>query len=259
MFNFLKIAYTQPDESYRGRNMTRKITVGLFLLLNLIATIGLVVQLAPDFQALHQDAQTISQKMPDFTVNAESNKIQTKAEGFAYQTDSILFFFDPDNDISEKEIKDNHKALNPQLTFTVKSNKAEILLAADLLNYTINYQDMPDFSSKLLTTIFNRLGQINALFLFIVLTIAYLITLILSLLRWLFISVFAQSIALLMKLRLKFTQTLRISLLASFIPVSLMALVTAFDVAVPFNFEMIIIFSDILIWLSLKKMKARMV
>lgn len=75
------------------------------LLLSIIMAIPMTKQLFSILSTFHEDCTKIAKKIPDFKI--EDGKLITDdpdAEGFIYQTDTIVFTFDPQGKRSDKEI-----------------------------------------------------------------------------------------------------------------------------------------------------------
>lgn len=79
--------------------------VVLYLLfLSFITAIPFATQVWQAFQNLQTDTQEIASKIPDFTI--ENGRLTTAegTEGFIYQTDSIIFTFDPEGKRKAEDI-----------------------------------------------------------------------------------------------------------------------------------------------------------
>lgn len=76
------------------------------LLLSLISAIPITIQALQIFSDIQSDAQKIAQKIPDFTI--KNGKMQTEnKKGFIYQTNSIVFTFDPAGKRTAKEVSED--------------------------------------------------------------------------------------------------------------------------------------------------------
>ncbi|WP_018658729.1 DUF1189 family protein [Allofustis seminis] len=259
MLNFLKIAYLNPQEIYRGRNITKKMMILFIVLLNLITALGYAIRLAPDFIQLNKDAQIISNHVPNFEIDSEKKQLISDAEGFSYQTSSLLFFFDPNDQVTSQEVEYNHKSLNPQVTIALHEKELDVLLSNNAVHYRKNYASLPDFSHAIFINILHNVGQFNLRLILVIVSIAFIITLLFTILYLWISSLFGQSIALFMGIRLKFSQSLKMALLASFIPTSIVAVATAFVGTVPYGFELCLIFTAFLMKQSLNNMKDKMI
>lgn len=84
--------------------------VVLYLLcLSLVMAIPITTQIWQAFQNLQADTQEIAAKIPDFTIQDGKLTTADATEGFIYQTDSIIFTFDPEgkrnaNDIAKDQL-----------------------------------------------------------------------------------------------------------------------------------------------------------
>ncbi|MHC5268043.1 DUF1189 family protein [Enterococcus sp. LJL98] len=74
------------------------------LLLSAILAIPLTSQMVQIFASMRQDGQKIAENIPDFTIEAGTLNVNKGQEGFIYQTDSIIFTFDPEGKRTAKEI-----------------------------------------------------------------------------------------------------------------------------------------------------------
>lgn len=257
MFKFLKIAYLKPTETYRGRNITKKMTVGMVLLLNLITSIGFLFLMSPQFIELNKDAQEISENIPEFSIDSEDHTLKTDSDGFGYQTQNILVFFDPEDQLKEKEAKNNHEVLSPKITMAFYSKELEFYIG-NSFNYKQKYSKLPGFSASAFRELLNTMGQLNLTFILITFGITYLLNLMFTLLYTLIAGLMGQSIALFMGIRMKFKQAYRVTLLASFIPITVIAIATAIGGIIPYSYELYLLFTALLVYNSLKVMKNRM-
>ncbi|EPH99573.1 MULTISPECIES: DUF1189 domain-containing protein [unclassified Enterococcus] len=73
------------------------------LALSIIMALPISYQISQVLRSIHSDGQQIAEKIPDFTI--EDGKIHTeKKEGFIYQTNSIIFTFDPEGKRTSKDV-----------------------------------------------------------------------------------------------------------------------------------------------------------
>lgn len=72
------------------------------IILSFVMALPTVYQAALMLRDIKQDSSTIAKKIPDFKI--EDGKLKSDNDGFIYQTDSIIFTFDPEGKRSEKEV-----------------------------------------------------------------------------------------------------------------------------------------------------------
>ena len=69
----------------------------LFLLgATVILAVPITLQVNDIFQDFQRDSQKIAQKIPNFSIENGQLTTNGQGEGFIYQTDSIIFTFDPE-------------------------------------------------------------------------------------------------------------------------------------------------------------------
>ncbi|WP_103927069.1 DUF1189 domain-containing protein, partial [Tetragenococcus halophilus] len=116
------------------------------LLLSLIAAIPITLQVRQVFSDIQSDGQEIAEQIPDFTV--EDGKMQTnEQDGFIYQTDSIIFTFDPkgqrtSDDISKDMIGNflSVGLLQEEAVLSLQSNEATEAILGDN-QFELSYDD----------------------------------------------------------------------------------------------------------------------
>lgn len=84
------------DQLQEAKKMNLGVVIFHLLLLSFVLAIPISLQVIQVFSTIQDDGKEIAQKIPDFTI--EKGVLVTKdgAEGFIYQTDSIIFTFDPE-------------------------------------------------------------------------------------------------------------------------------------------------------------------
>ena len=91
-----KQAFFQVSELRHAKKMAFWKVILYAVFLSAILALPITKQVFSVLQEVQQDGQKIAEKLPDFSI--ENGTLQTKAKesGFIYQTDSIIFTFDPD-------------------------------------------------------------------------------------------------------------------------------------------------------------------
>ncbi|MFV0557237.1 MAG: DUF1189 domain-containing protein [Enterococcus sp.] len=69
--------------------------IGYLFFLSAILAIPVTLQMSQIFNDIKADGQKIAEKLPDFTIEDGQMQNVDEDEGFIYQTDSIIFTFDP--------------------------------------------------------------------------------------------------------------------------------------------------------------------
>lgn len=77
------------------------------LFLSLILAIPISAQVVQIFGTIRQDGQQIAENIPDFTIQEGHLVTEKNQEGFIYQTDSIIFTFDPEGKRTAQDISED--------------------------------------------------------------------------------------------------------------------------------------------------------
>ena len=96
-------SFTQLKELKNARNTPFGKSILYLLVLSIIMALPISFQIFQVLNNIKADGQKIATRIPDFTI--KDGKIDTKdKEGFIYQTNSIIFTFDPEGRRSEKDV-----------------------------------------------------------------------------------------------------------------------------------------------------------
>lgn len=118
------------------------------LLLSLIAAIPITLQVRNAFSDIQSDGEKIAQQIPDFTI--ENGQLETEEqEGFIYQTDSIIFTFDPEGQRTPEDISTDMIGnflsvglLQNEAVLSVQSNEATEAVLGDN-QFEFSYDEEP--------------------------------------------------------------------------------------------------------------------
>lgn len=100
-------AFSKPQTLAEGKKMAFWKVVLYVVFLSMILSIPVVVQVIRSFNDVKQDSQEIATKIPDFEINDGKLTTAHTGEGFIYQTNSIIFTFDPDGQRTEHDIQND--------------------------------------------------------------------------------------------------------------------------------------------------------
>lgn len=92
----VKSSFIKIDNLKQARNAAFSKIILFLLLLSVMYAIPITFQAYQVFQSLFTDSQEIAEKIPDFTIENNTLTPAEPTEGFIYQTDSIIFTFDPE-------------------------------------------------------------------------------------------------------------------------------------------------------------------
>lgn len=105
MIQILKDSVTHFEQIKQVKKLPFGKMVGYLLLLSVFMAIPLVTQVKEVFHSLKLDSLAIVSHLPDFKI--QDGKLQLESDknsGFIYQTDTIIFTFDPEGKREKKDI-----------------------------------------------------------------------------------------------------------------------------------------------------------
>lgn len=104
MFQLIRSSFFQFNTLTQVRKVPFGKIVVYLLCLSFLFAIPMTFQVAEIFQSIRADGQEIAKKIPDFSIQNGQLKTKEQTKGFIYQTDSIIFTFDPDNQRSVEQV-----------------------------------------------------------------------------------------------------------------------------------------------------------
>jgi len=103
--DLIKASFKQPTILLEGRNKKGFHVFLYLLLLAIILSLPVIYQAVEITKTIQEDGEKIIKKLPDFSIEDGTLVTKEKTDGFIYQTDSIIFTFDPTDKRSKEEIE----------------------------------------------------------------------------------------------------------------------------------------------------------
>lgn len=104
-FDLIKSSFKQPTILLEGRKKKGFHVFLYLLLLAVILSLPVIYQATLITKTIQEDGEKIIQKLPEFSIEDDTLVTKEKTDGFIYQTDSIIFTFDPNDKRTKKEIE----------------------------------------------------------------------------------------------------------------------------------------------------------
>lgn len=251
MRDYIKLGFLNPTEISRARHMTRKQVLGYFALLALLITLSMSTIITGLISNLRDDGAEISEKVPSFEITDSKIVTDEGQESYIHQTDSFLFFFDPNGEIEEEEITTNLNRLNVPVGIALLEDSFQLYVIGQ--NLPLSYDQIDGFDRAGLLDIFQQIGSFSPLVLFFIFIVAFLASSFSLIYRWLLIALMTNIVSTLLRLRFPFKKNARVALVSLTIPVLGLALVEAFGIFIPYSFELTIAFALFFIYSSYKR------
>lgn len=108
LFQLFKASFTNRKQLAEAKNVTFPKTFLYILFLSVLLTIPIVFEIGQVLQRIQTDFQEISEKIPADTTFSDG-KLSTaeKDAGFIYQTDYLIFTFDPEGKTTADNVQDD--------------------------------------------------------------------------------------------------------------------------------------------------------
>lgn len=204
------------------------------LLLSLIAAIPITLQVRNTFSEIQSDGEQIAEQIPDFTI--EDGNIQTdEQEGFIYQTDFIIFTFDPDGQRTSEDISNDMVGnflsvglLQDEAVLSVQSNEAtEAVLGDNQFEFSYTEDRLQNLSGEALR---NELSQSDLPWWtpLVVLLIATYPSFINLIVTFLIVTIIGNLYSRIRRVKNRFFDNLKIMIASATLPVIMGAIINSF-------------------------------
>lgn len=221
--------------------------------MGILLTISSLFSFKPELDRISNDYDEVLSFIPDFEL--VDGQLESTEDSYIYQTDTIIFYFDPQDKIDTKLIDKNMKVQTAPISVALMDREIYVNILDMSQAYT--YANLDLTTAELEATI-----SLNTFYLpvfyGIMLLVLFVFNLFLYSAQLLSFSIFANLIAAIGKTELKFFQSAKIALLASFIPFSVFAILNALQVPVSYQYEIISIASLFLFYMSIQEFKTRL-
>lgn len=255
LLNYLSLGFLNPTQLLKARQMSRKQVLAYFALLAFVVTLSLTSIFTTIMSGLREDGQEIASRIPPFEIANGEIVTEESQESYIHQTNSFLFFFDPNGEIAPEEIDSNLERLNVPIGVALLEESIYMAIPASGMGgrqLPFTYDQLSGFNSEGLSDLFLQIGAISPLVLLLVFLIGYLASLFTLAYDWLILSLFANVIALLLRLNSPFKKNARMALLSLSIPTLVISAIEAFGFYIPFGFEIKLVFGLYFLYQSFK-------
>ncbi|MFL2070973.1 DUF1189 domain-containing protein [Marinilactibacillus psychrotolerans] len=252
MIYYLKQAFIRPKDIYKAKGMKKRHLAAIVALLVFVVTLLNMIQILPTVNSIESDGKEIANDLPEFSVT--DGKLQAEgAESYIHQTNTFLFFFDPENETNSNEIDDNLDRL--KVPIGIGLFEKELYLNLSGFEMETPYSQIEDFNNETIQTIFNEIGNFSIISYLISFGILYIGLGLFTLFDLLFIVLFGNLFSRILRSNLRFRENMRIAILSALLPTLLVELASVFNVLSLYTFELKIILSLFFLYLTIKEMK----
>lgn len=250
MLNYIKKLLKKPTEIYTTRNMKTKNYFFIVLLMGISLTFLSAFGVKKEVNKISKDYQEIQASIPDYELI--DDKLQSDQESYIYQTDSLVFYFDPQDEIDTQLIDQNMEKQQPPISAALQ--KEYIYLNVLGQSRSLKYSDF-DLTTQDLKSLLNVNTFSSPLYFSIILLVLLVFNLFLYASQLLFITIFANLISFIQNSKLSFFQNAKITIVASIVPFIIMGLLNTFNLSITYQFEITAMATLILFSKSISEFK----
>lgn len=253
MISYIKTVFTKPKEIYTARNMKNSHYFLLVLIIGIALTLLSTFEIIPIATQFSDDFEEVKESIPEF--NLVDGELESDTDSFIYQTNSIVFYFDSEDKMDTETIDSNMNIHTAPISLGLLNDR--VYFNAVGTSYSFIYADFPNLTAAELNTLIQEMGNFSTGMYFILILVLFLLNMFLYITQLIPITLFANIISVFRRTRLNFFQNAKIALLASMGPFLIMYILNAFQLQIYSQFEIILVTSLILFYMSITEMKKR--
>lgn len=230
-FKLIKSTFKQPMLLIEARKKKGFHVFLYMVFLSLLLSLPVAFQSMGLLNSLRDDGEKIVEKIPDFSIKDNELTTPTKDAGFIYQTDSMIFTFDPDGKRNKHDVQED--ASKGVLTLALLKNEAVLILptvgsTADVLDGNVlslpySTPQLSNINKEFLSSLLTERSQ-NAILFSIVLITSVAIIFLSFLFDLIIMTFFANLFTKLKLVQLRFGEVFKILVYCSTFPTLLTVL-----------------------------------
>lgn len=204
-----------------------------FIFLSFILTIPSWVETTQLLTDFIQDGQEIVEVIPDFEITDDQIIPGENAESFIYQTDSIIFTFDPSGTITPSDVDDRVSGNTLGMSLLEKG----LYLSIPLYPIQLSYDQLEGMNQDSFKDVILGLQSTNPIILVITFVLLWFSSLILALIYNFLYTVFGNLVATITRRPMRFGETWKVVLFASTLPTIFFTVLNIFNIHPLFQLE----------------------
>lgn len=222
-----------PEKLVHALTLKKGKVLLYFLFIAFIAAVPTWIQGNSIINDFSRDGQIIAKSIPSFTIENDQLVTNEPVKSFIYQTDSIIFTFDPNGERTVEDVDQD------QIANLVGIALLEDRLYFSLPSYPIQlpYTQLNGLTSETFIDILFSVQSFNGTVLVMAFIVLGFITVFITLLYTLLYTLFANSLSLLTGRQLTFGENWKIVLFASTLPTLFIAFLNSFGLIPAFQLE----------------------
>ncbi|MGB7365516.1 DUF1189 domain-containing protein [Carnobacterium jeotgali] len=233
LINLVKDSLLHPEKLVQAITLKKGKTFLYFLFIAFIATIPLWIQSSNTIDGFSRDGQIISKSIPSFKI--ENNQLVTNepVKSYIYQTDSIIFTFDPNGERTIEDVKQDLIGDLVGIAFLENG------LYFSIPGYPIHfpYTQLNGLTSTSFIDLILSVQSFGSTLQILTFGMVFLISLILTFIYTLLSTLFANVLSMITGKQLKIGENFKIVLVASTLPTLFIAFLNSVGLVPTFQIE----------------------
>lgn len=250
--SLMKDAFIRPQHIGRAKELSKKKTFFYLLFLSLVMLIPMSVQMIGLLQNLRTDGIEIAQTIPDFTIEQNRLMATEPMKSYIHYTDTFAFFFDPNGDVSEKDVDTSIETTTSLIGIALLQEK--LYFYTPVYSFSTSYTQLSSLTAEQIRELFQAVGNLSGLSAVVFGLFFWSFVLLNLLIELLIYTLFANIYSTLMGMRHKFSDTWKIVMVASTLPTVFFALLEFVGITPIFQLEAKGLVIMVLFMLALKPM-----
>lgn len=254
MIPYIKTAFTNPKEIYIGRNMKWRDFFSIVFLATALLTIISLFQYIPMLNGISDDFNEIKESIPAFEL--KENEITSESTSYIYQTESMMFYFDPENKIDMDTIDRNANRVNAPVSTALLNDGLYLNFIGR--SFYLAYSDIDNLTTNDLQTLVSTFGNLSNTTILAFILVVFIMQFFLFIYELIPLTLMASIVSAFSRLRLTLFQNYKIVLLAVIPVILLVNLIHVLIYPLNFHFEIILVMTLLTYYMSISDMKKKL-
>ncbi|WP_414840147.1 DUF1189 domain-containing protein [Carnobacterium sp. TMP28] len=249
LFNLMKASFLNPEKLSAARSLNKKKIILYLIVLSFITAVPTWIQgnkLIADFK---RDGQKIAEQLPSFKIEDDQLVTEEGTKSFIYQTDSIIFTFDPTGEQTPEDVKKNTIGTTIGLALL----KDGLYLSAPGYPGDISYSKMNGLDNTFFADLFLGMERVSSVIFILSFILIWLVNLLIVVIYNLLYTVFANLVSTFSRRSLRFSDNWKIVLFASTLPTVFFAVLNSFQLTPYLQLEATLAITIYFYYLAIKK------
>lgn len=250
LLTLFKASLMHPHKLIEARNVKKGKIFLYILFISLISSLPIFVQSYQILNDFRNDGQIIAESIPAFKIENGQIITEEPAESFIYQTDSIIFTFDPAGQQTTEDVDRN--LIGTTIGIALLEDRFYLSVPGYPLQFS--YSQLDGVTDAFFADVLFGVQSIDGFLLLVVLLFVWLFSLLLVLIYNLLYTILANLISVFIRRDIRFGENWKIVLFASTLPIIFFSLLNIFNLVPRFQFEITVLLTLYFYYLAIRQL-----